>query len=406
MSIEIRACRDAEELASYGEVIAYAFAVNDRASLQTELDAVRPEWTTCAFDNGKAVSTLGTIPFSVQLNGRTVPIGGVTGVGTLPGYRRTGLLRQTMTAALQRMHDEGTPLALLWASLGAIYQRFGYGIASPLLRYTFDPRLTGLLPGYGSTGRCELVPLEHARARIEPVYAAFAAPRNLLLNRTDFLWNSDILRQKPQEARYVMVYRDVTGMDTGYVVYSTREEEAPRRTLPPQILEVQDIAWLNLDAYTGLWECLREHDMVREVRMRWMAGEDDPMPLMLSEPRALNTTSIDGTWMRVVDAREALAARPYAGAGRLRIGIRDDLCPWNHATWELETDGPSSTVRSATGTPDISMPIASLATLLTGHRNSSTLARAGRIDPAPAAVLHEADRIFATDYAPYTPNMF
>lgn len=406
MSIEIRACRDEKELASYAEVLAYAFAINDRSGLQAEIEAVTPESTVCAFDDGKAVSTLGIMPLTVYLNGRPVSMGGVTGVGTLPGYRRQGLLRATMSEALGRMHNEGTAFALLWASMGAIYQRFGYGIATPLLRYSFDPRAVALLPGYTSGGGCTLVPLEHARERIAPIYERFAAPRNLLLQRDDFLWSWDTLRAKANESRYVVVYRDADGRDSGYVVYKTREQETPQRTVPPQILDVLDIAWLDIDAYVGLWECIRAHDMVREVQMRWMAAEDDPMPLMLAEPRMLNAATFDGTWLRVVDVASALAARPYSSAGRLRIAIRDELCPWNAGTWELETDGPSTSVKRTSEPEDMAMPAASLATLLTGHRNATTLERARRIEPASQAALRTADRIFATNYAPYTANMF
>ena len=51
-------------------------------------------------------------------------------VGTLPEFRRRGLLRQVMTRAIGEQRDRGQALAMLWASMGAIYQRYGYGLAS------------------------------------------------------------------------------------------------------------------------------------------------------------------------------------------------------------------------------------------------------------------------------------
>src|SRR5690606_35380509 len=145
---------------------------------------VGPEWTMCAFADGQVVSSYAAVPFTVRLNGRPVQMGGVTGVGTLPGYRRQGLLRKTMTAGLTAMHEQGQAFAVLWASFGAIYQRSGYALAAPYIGYRFDPQTVGLLPGPAPTGRCSLIPTETALAAIRPIYEVYAAPRNLLLERS------------------------------------------------------------------------------------------------------------------------------------------------------------------------------------------------------------------------------
>ena len=108
------------------------------------------------------------------------------------------------------------------------------------------------------------------------------------MHRSDYLWDWSTLRQKASERVYVAVYRNAEGRDSGYAVYKTREEETPGQKGPPQVLEVADWAWLDLDACVGTWEFFCQHDLVREIRMRWLCGQDDPIPLMLAEPRALN----------------------------------------------------------------------------------------------------------------------
>ena len=45
-----------------------------------------------------------------------------------------------MTRQLHDVHERGESIAVLLASEGAIYQRFGYGIASSNVGYEFDPR--------------------------------------------------------------------------------------------------------------------------------------------------------------------------------------------------------------------------------------------------------------------------
>lgn len=405
MTIEIRACRDRDELKAYGEVVAYSFAINEAEDLQRELDATEPEWTTCAFVDGKLVTTLGAIPFDVQLNGATVPMGGVTAVGTLPEVRRQGLLRKVMSQALHTMKEREQPFAILWASMGAIYQRFGYGLASPLISYRFDPRSVGLLPGYEAAGACSLVPGADALALARDIYTRFATPRNLLIQRNRFLWEHETLRKKQGKQPYVAAYRNAAGDYTGYVAYRTSEERHESMG-PPQVLQVVDFAWLDLDALAGLWNYIRSHDLVSEVRMRAVVGEDDPIPAMLLEPRALNKTVGDGIWMRIVDVAAGLPSRPYSADGRLAIQVEDDLLEWNRGTWMLSVENGAASVAKTDAAPDLVMPIATLATLLSGHRTATACRLAGKLRETNPRSLRLADAMFATDYAPYTPNEF
>ena len=62
--------------------------------------------------------------------GGEVGAAGVTGVGTRPDYHRRGVLRALMRRQLEDVRERGEPVAILWASEGAIYQRFGYGLAA------------------------------------------------------------------------------------------------------------------------------------------------------------------------------------------------------------------------------------------------------------------------------------
>ena len=73
--IEIRPCRDREELDAYGRTVGYVFANNDTSDVEHELATTQPDWTMCAFVDGKLVSTMGTFPFTVRLNGAPMAMG-------------------------------------------------------------------------------------------------------------------------------------------------------------------------------------------------------------------------------------------------------------------------------------------------------------------------------------------
>lgn len=405
MSIEIRSCRDPEELKRYGEIVSYVFASTE--GVDEELSNTLPEWTTCAWVDGAMAATLGAFPFTMRLNGLPVPAGGVTAVGTLPTHRRQGLLRAVMTKALETMHEREQPLAILWASMGAIYQRFGYGLASSFVQYSFDPRFASFRDNEPAPGRVELLGSpEEALPTVKQVYIQWATPRNLCLHRSTALWRAGTLRPRKKDAPvYSALYRNATGEARGHVVYAT-EEQPSNEPGPDQVLTVQDFIALDVEAERGLWDYLRRHDLVRRVEMRGMP-EDSPIPALLLEPRMLNTRVGDAIWMRVVDAERALAARPYGARGELTITVEGDaMCPWNNGTYLLETDGPTAHVRRLEREPDITVSPNVLASLLAGHRSATYFSRAGLLEARDATALRTADALFRTEYAPHCPNGF
>ena len=111
----------ADEMPDFRRLTVYVFADNEDSQ---EEDTLRPEWTQAAFHGGRMVASAAAYPFKLRMNGRGVLADGVMAVGTDPGYRRRGLVRRLVGDLLARAHDNGYPVAILYASMGAIYQRF------------------------------------------------------------------------------------------------------------------------------------------------------------------------------------------------------------------------------------------------------------------------------------------
>jgi predicted acetyltransferase len=407
MSVEIRACRDREEMAAYGRVVSYVFADNDAENVATEIESTQPEWTTCGFVDGQMAATMGAFPFTVRLDGAPVRMAGVTAVGTLPAYRRQGLLRRIMHQGFREMRERGQAYAILWASMGAIYQRFGYGAASEVVSYRFDPRFAGLQFGPPPSGSISLYTPEDGFPIAKQLFIQWASPRNLHIHRSTVLWQVDNLRpRKKGEPVYIAVYRNADGEARGHIVYQTYNDETVTSG-PSQVLDVKDFVYLDLDAYRGLWEYIRRHDLVGSVHISKCIGADDPAPDLLLEPRVLNRRTSDGIWMRVVDIEAAIPQRPYGDRGELTFTLHgDDMCDWNNGTYLLETDGKTTAVRRTDRTPDLTVTPNALATLLAGHRTATHLARAGRLEARDEAALRTADALFRTNYPPNCPNNF
>ncbi len=404
MSIEIRSCRDSDELKQYQKNVNYVFA--SAPSPEDDLTTPAPDWTTCAWVDGKMATTLATLPFTVRFNGNPVKMGGVTAVGTLPAYRRQGLLRKVMTEALLLMHERDQHMAILWASMGAIYQRFGYGLSSSHTRYSFDPREARFERPSSTTGTIELLEKEDAFPAIKQNYIQWCQDKNLAIHRSTVLWQASTLRANVKDHPvYCAIYRNTDGEVTGHAVYQTDEGHFTDPG-PGQVMRVNDFITRDLEAYRALWDYLRAHDLVRRIDLDGVP-EDDPAPELLLEPRVLQRRTSDGIWMRVVDVEKSLAQRPYGARGELTIAIEsDDICPWNVGSFLLETDGPSATVRKVDRAPDITTSINVLASLISGYRSATHFARAGRLIAKDTTALKTADGIFRSEYAPYCPNGF
>jgi predicted acetyltransferase len=410
MNTEIRPVTP-EELPAFNAVSAYVFGSSQ--SGYGELDdpdaaspwvAVAPEHTLAAFVDGRIATSLGTHPFTVQLNGRPVPAAGVTQVGTYPEFRRRGLVRRTMVEALTRYREEGRPFAILWASYAAIYQRFGYGPASSAHHYEFDPREVAFRETLPDTGSVRLLPPEEVRPLAERVRAAWLAPRNMAFDYSEGWWRSR-LQQFGDRRRYFAVHLDDGGYPRGYVIYDTAEDLGGWRTTgPDQSMNVSAFHALDVASHRALWNYLRAHDLVKRVRWRYVPA-DDITPDLLLEPRELHHHSGDALWMRITDVETLLPLRPYATRGALTLAVRDEVLPWNNGTYRLEAGEDESTVTRTTGSADLVLSVAALSTLVSGYRSATHLSRAGLVEGAPDA-LRLADAMFATAYAPYVTDIF
>lgn len=403
-SIEIRAAHK-EEMTEFRRIANTVFANNEADPADESSAVVQADWTTCAFVNGKMATSVAAYPFRMRLNGATANAAGLTAVGTLPEYRRQGLLRRAIRQSFRDQRERGQSLAVLWASYGAIYQRFGYGPASNAVSYEFDPRWAGLHPGLEPEGAVSVTQdADEALPALESIYLQYSKPRNLLLHRSQPLWRFGVLMALEKKKRtQIALYRNAQGDMRGHLVYTTEGSDEPS---PNQRLDVRDFIALDLDAHLGLWRHLLAHDLVRTVRMGPVA-EDDPSPLLVEEPRRLGRTLGDGIYLRVVDVERALPLRPYGENGRLVLEVRgDELCDWNEGTFRLESDGGERRVDRCSETPDLTLSPRALAALISGHTSASGLARAGMVDARDDSVLRRADRLFATHYRPFCADGF
>ena len=405
MSIEIRPARD-DEMGQLGLIGAYVYAGafgDGEDNIITQSN--RAEWTLCAFDGPDMVASYSTLPFTMRANGNAMALGGVSTVGTLPEYRRRGLLRKFTERSFADMRERGQTVAALWASQAAIYQRYGYATASALCRYAIDTVDIRLLQEPASDLTVARVRLAEAFDDIRDIYRSFIKDRIGYLHRSKPLWNGNALAEQEASGPVnVAICQDGGGQNVGYLVYTLRANKVDNQARSQEII-VRDCAWLNVDALRAMWVFLSKHDLVGRVTWEG-AALDDPAPELLAEPRLLHTEVTEGYWMRVIDVEQALAQRGYTADGSLSLNIPSDpLAPWNEGTFRLDvTDGKADVSRTQ-DTPDIVLSSKTLSSAFSGHHRVTTLHDWGMVDGDLAAV-RRADALLATRFKPHCPDHF
>lgn len=365
----------------------------------------KPEQTLCAFEDGEPVAQMATIPFTMRWNGRDIGCGGVTSVSTLPSHRRQGHVRELMTRSFATMRDAQQPVAMLWASMAAIYQRFGYGIAFTRWHDAFNPRELRFVDEIPTPGRVRLVKSGEARPVIEGCYTRFAAPRTLLLHRSPKVWERAILQPwSPEMTPFLVAVYEEGGETLGYTIYQV--DRRPQGTPGPFLdLTARELVWQTPAAHRALVRFLASYDLAATVRILQLPV-DDPLFYHVQEPRALAVNALDGTLVRIVDVAPALEGRGYDRDGCFRFRLSDDLCPWNTGGWELAVEGGEARIRPSPTEPAICLLPRALAMLASGYTSATMLARLGLIAGGDAAALAAADALFATTHAGVCLDMF
>jgi predicted acetyltransferase len=367
-----------------------------------------PDRIIAAFDGEQPVATTGALSFRLCVPGGEAAAAGVTLVGVNPAYRRRGILRSMMRHQLDDVRARGEPLAILWASEGAIYQRFGYGLATLSCTFEIERSRASFACPAPPEGTVRLVGPDEALAIFPAVHDRVRLETPGMVTRSETWWRWLTLRDTDQARRanglkFLAVY-EAEGRREGTAVYRVKPDWDDRG--PNGKLVALEVLTATPRATRDLWGWLLGVDLVGVVRA--VRGPvPHPLQLLLAEPRRLGLTLGDGIWLRVVDVPSALAARAYRRPDSLVLEIRDPFCPWNAGRWRLEAgeDG-RALVQRTTALPDLSLDVGDLGATYLGAIRFSDLARVGRVVESTAGVLLRADELFASARAPWCSTMF
>ncbi|MGW1591785.1 GNAT family N-acetyltransferase [Streptomyces sp. NPDC002386] len=368
------------------------------AAADIEDDSFHPIAT---FVDGRCVGASATISFEVTVpGGGTARMAGVTATGVIATHRRRGYLRQMMQSMFDGALERGEPLAMLSASEGGIYGRFGFSPATYRTRWELARHEAALLPAEPDPGSLELVDAAQARQAWPRVHAHIRAHRIGELSPLPGHW--DGLSDDPDGTngplRY-LIHRDRLGNVDGIANFRLPWSPTADRA---GTLVIEALEALNPIAYRALWGLLIDFDLTKTVVA---AGRprDEPLRWMLTNPRAMRITrQSDNLWARLLDVPRALTCRSYPTPGELRFTIGDDrMCPANNRTWLLRSDGPATTCVPTDERSDLTIALSALSSVYLGGMSASHLASAGHITSHTDGAIGRLARMFRTDPEPH-----
>lgn len=356
--------------------------------LRDALLDVDPDAMFVAADEQRIVGLSCEVPFTMTLPGGQTPALGLTWVSVEVTHRRRGILRALMERQLRAAAERGLPVAILTASEGGIYGRYGFGVATEARRAVIDRRAAVIARPVVDHGVTRLG-TEQARSVLPGIYDRWRAATPGALDRNPRRWQLHLLdhdwQRRGRSGLFHLVHRD------GYVSYRVGTDGGQR------VCTLVDYVVCSPEAHAGLWQVLLGMDLVARIETARLPL-DDPLPHLLTDSRQVATASLeDGLWVRPLDVAALLAARRYAVEVEATLLVRDSLL--GDAAFHLR-GGPEGA--SCTGTDEpaaIELDVAALGAVLLGGTRLAGLARAGRVR-GDAPVVRRLDRALLADVAP------
>lgn len=385
--------------------------VSDRV-VADRLAHVDLDRTLAAVDGGRVVATFRS--FRQELS--TVGGGGlvadaITQVTVSPTHKRRGLLGRLMARDLAAARERGDAVATLIAAEYPIYGRYGFGPASWSTEWSVDLRRAGLDPRRSGRpedgGRIDLTDGAEIR-RIGPgLHRRLAGVRAGVTGRLPRNWDVGTgggHHLEPWTEPYYAVYRSASGEPEGYVSYRCDDKWGDGKQ-PENTLTVRDLIAATPAAEHALWRYVCSLDWVATVRSGSRAP-DDPLPLLLPDPRAARTvTHADMLWLRVLDVVRVLEERTYPVTDGLVLDVRD-ADGFAGGRYLLDASPKGASCVPTTASADLVLDVAELARLVLGDASPVRLALLGRIEEAVPGAAARAELLFRTPLRAFSPDIF
>ncbi|GLZ34920.1 UPF0256 protein [Lentzea sp. NBRC 105346] len=392
-----------DDFPALSKVLAAAFQSEFKEeNAERERRILEPDRTHGIFDGDEMIGVGGILTRDLTLPGAMpTPAAAVTAVGVKPGHRRRGVASLLMRTQLHGLHEENKEaIAILWASEGSIYGRFGYGIAAEVAMMSIPHQAPFRPEVKVDDRRIREVTRDEAMPVMRELHDRVRRARTGWLNRVEGSWlfhlgDEESDRDGLTSYRYALHPR-------GYTVYRVKHDWQTRG--PRNELHVREIVAETDEAYAALYRHLLDMDLAGEVK--YFTASDDPITHMIVNARTALRERTDSLWVRIADVERALPQRRYQSDVDYVLQLSDEFCPWNQGKWRFTTKSGEAVVQRTTDEPDVALDISVLGSVFLGGPRLSVFARAQRVRECTPGAVSALSAAFLDEREPHCPEVF
>ncbi|MGG5348558.1 acetyltransferase [Enterococcus sp. AZ142] len=373
-NLHIRAV-DEKDVDQFNELLSYVFQITEsdieesgyeskREMIKSKRPILELSKVFGWFNEDKLISQIAVYPCEVNIHGKLIKMGGVTGVGTYPEYAGHGLMKDLIKLALETMREDQQWISYLYPYNVPYYRRKGWEIMSDKL--TFKIRDTQLPKTKEVPGIVERKEVDDPD--VFTVYNQFSQENHGALQRTSFHWE-EYWRYENEEERTAAVYYNASGHPTGVLFYWVAEE----------VFHVKEMFYLNQEARNGLWNFISAHFSM----VYWVKGDiysNEPLSFYLDDSQIKET--IEPYYMaRIVDVEQFLKNFPFETFQTpFHFVVSDPVADWNNGIFGVQYNhGEIVVSREAIGKA-VQLDIQTLSCLLMNYRRPAYLERVERLN--------------------------
>lgn len=387
-------------LDQYDELMRYVFQVTRRQEAESGyrddelIRSKRPVlqeaevfgWFT---PNDELVSQICIYPCNVNIHGKIMKMGGVTGVGTYPEYANMGLMNDLIKVALEKMRDNGQYISYLYPYSIPYYRRKGWEIMSDHMTFSItDAQLPKTVDVSGHVER-----LYVNEEDVIDIYDKFSRTNHGALIRNKFEWD-EYWRWEDEDERTAAVYYDAGEMPQGYVFYWIESD----------VFHIKEMIYLTQEARKGLWNFINAHFSMID-RVEGDIYRNEPLAFLLDDSQI--TETIEPYYMaRIVDVSAFLKEYPFTESFKpFHFIVTDPVAEWNNGIFGISQDKEGNV--EVTDQPlgkAVELDIQTLSTMLMSYRRPFYLHKIERIK-ADKQILRILDDIIP-EQQPYFSDYF
>lgn len=283
--------------------------------------------------NDEPVARVGVIPMTQNVRGTVMPMGGISGVCSMPAARRGGHVRALMTHSIDEMHADDQTVSALYPFKTSYYEKFGYaGWQVPLWARITPAALTPYLK-LEKHGEVK----QRLNSDVKDEFFGFLEQAQSEIHGMSSFTRVRFDTGTEKRPLWFMTVHEGDAI-TGGVGY--------KLDLDKEVMVASAVFWTTMNGKLNVLDFMARHvDQVKQIHMPVREGQH-PHMWFSDDGETTILSNEDYSWgppmARIVTLTGLNGIQ--VGDAEATITVNDSQAPWNNGVWRLSGSGGKLTV--------------------------------------------------------------